>query len=68
MVPVQARRFEGVSGKAEIPGVEDSMSSINSFWRLVGSSISCVKRLLVKGKIPFCNALGILMARNAGKL
>lgn len=31
MVPVQARRFEGVSGKAEIPGVEDSMSSINSF-------------------------------------
>lgn len=34
MVAVQARRFEGVSGKAEIPGVEDSMSSINSFWRL----------------------------------
>lgn len=36
MVAVQARRFEGVSGKADIPGVEDSMSSINSFWRLDG--------------------------------
>lgn len=38
MVAVQARRFEGVSGKAEIPGVEESISSINSFWSLDGNS------------------------------
>lgn len=41
MVAVQARRFEGVSGKAEIPGVEESMSSINSFWRL-GAEVALV--------------------------
>lgn len=46
MVAVQARRFEGVSGKAEIPGVEDSMSSINSFWRLGGEVALVVSELL----------------------
>lgn len=41
MVAVQARRFDGVFGKAEMPGVEDSINSINSFWRLnVGTMVS----------------------------
>lgn len=30
MVAVQARRSDGVSGKAEIPGVADIISCINS--------------------------------------
>lgn len=34
MVAVQERRLEGVSGKAEMPGVVDIMSCINSVCSL----------------------------------
>lgn len=67
MVAVQARRFDGVSGKAEIPGVEDSMRSINSFWRL-SRELLLVASSWGSGELPFSDALGILTAGNAGEL
>ena len=39
MVAVQERRSEGELGKAEILGVGESMSCINSVWRL--GSVRC---------------------------
>ena len=36
MVAVQARRSDGVSGNAEMPGVAESISCINSVCRLDG--------------------------------
>lgn len=35
MVAVQDRRLLGEAGKAEMPGVEESINSINSFCSLV---------------------------------
>lgn len=34
MVPVQLRRFSGEEGKAEMPGVEESISCMSSVCRL----------------------------------
>lgn len=34
MVPVQLRRFSGEEGKAEMPGVVESISCISSVCRL----------------------------------
>ncbi len=41
MVPVQLRRFSGEEGKAEMPGVEESISCMSSVCRLEGYQYWC---------------------------
>lgn len=49
MVAVQARRSDGVSGNAEMPGVAESISCINSVCRLDGGQMVSAKKYESKG-------------------
>lgn len=68
MVAVQLRRFSGEEGKAETPGVEESISWRSSVWRLEAVStilemiLGNEGRLIVKKFVPFGDALGVLTA------
>lgn len=49
MVAVQARRSDGVSGNAEMPGVAESINCINSVCRLEGRQVVSVGKDISQG-------------------
>lgn len=49
MVAVQARRSDGVSGNAEMPGVAESISCINSVCRLDVVQVVSAKKYTPRG-------------------
>ena len=65
MVAVHERRLPSASGKAEIPGEGESMSCINSAWRLRQSSVleRSKRQKINHGNVeyePFGHALGVV--------
>ena len=63
MVAVQRRRFSGLLGKAEMPGVVDIMSCISSVCNL-GWELSLRLQMAIECKVdkPFGHTLSILSA------